>query len=152
VAFTFLCRARRVEDDAGDAVAALDGAGFDQGLLDGMDLGARLTPSMVRTVAPASLDAGRRQARLASPSRDDRAGAAGAVVAAALGAGQVEVLAEDVDDLVRGFDGDAGARRMRVNWTSSAWDYSWGLGAGPQAGQAGSRLAWRGRNSTSSPS
>ena len=90
-------QARRRADLPGRAVAALEGVVIDEGLLqrmqravfgkpfDGGDLGAVLHD-------------GEREAGIDAPSVDqDRAGAALAVVAAFLGAGEVEMVAQRIE-------------------------------------------------------
>ena len=51
-------------------------------------------PSMVVTAAPSAWTASIRQPRMASPSKSTRAGAADAMLAAEMGAGQIELVAQ----------------------------------------------------------
>ena len=98
----------RRHDLAGRAVAALEGVLVDEGLLHRMQLAVRSArPSMVVTGAALHRDR-KRQAGEHAPAVDQhRAGAALAVVAALLRAGEAEVLAQRIEQ-----------RRARVERTA----------------------------------
>ena len=71
-------------------------------------LAGAASPSTVRIVAPSTWQIGTRQASTGAPSSEHRAGAALALAAALLGAGQGEVLAQDVEQAAHARDVDLG--------------------------------------------
>ena len=135
---------------AGDAVAALHRAVLDEGPLQRVQFRARCVrarPSMVVRRAPCACAAGTRQDITACAVEPDRAGAALALGAALLRAGQLGVLAQRVEQrLVAGVgpcdrravdrrldcpgEGDAGARSVGSGGVEQDWRVRQPLGLG----------------------
>ena len=86
--------------EAGRAEAALQAVGLPERLLQRMELGPApgASPSTVVSSRPSACTASIRQERTGSPSKQDRAGAAHAVLAADVGAGQAQVVAQEVGE------------------------------------------------------
>ena len=162
------CACVAVEDELLDQVpvmfyAAADGCGVEPG-----ELRAFLEAKLERFKLPRRIERLERIPKLYNGKTDVRAlrgdlrdiavdresqAAGERVVDVLLGAGEVEVFAEDVDDLVGGFDGDrlGGAVEGELDDFGHG-GYSWGWTPSPQTGQAGLRLAWTGLKSASRPS
>ena len=100
----------------GGAVAALEGVVFDERLLHRMQRpSSSARPSIVVTSRPSQRDRECQAGQHPPPVDPDRAGAAGALVAALLGAGQLEVLAQRVEQAHPRFEVDHVSEPLMVS-------------------------------------